>query len=135
MKAKYIIATIVIVAFVIFGAISFMQNNIEYVSASQAEKTHRTVQVKGKWLKDKESFYDPRTNTFHFYMADDNNTILQVVLTGAKPNNFEIANDIVAKGKYKDGVFYASEVLTKCPSKYQSRTGPQASNQGASTLN
>ena len=136
MKAKYIVAGLVILAFVIFGAISFMQNNIEYVSAKAAEKTHRTVQVKGKWIKEMQSYYDPKTNTFHFYMSDDQNTVLPVVLAGAKPNNFEIANDIVAKGRYENGVFQASEVLTKCPSKYQSKTGPQASSQAAtSTLN
>jgi cytochrome c-type biogenesis protein CcmE len=26
---------------------------------------------------------------------------------------------VVAKGRYQDGVFHASEVLTKCPSKYE----------------
>ena len=45
MKPKYIVGGLVIVAFIVFGAISFMQNNIEYVSAKTAEQTHRTVQV------------------------------------------------------------------------------------------
>ena len=133
MKTKYIVGGLVIVAFVIFGAISFMQNNIEYVSAKGAEKTNRTVQVKGTWMKDMQSYYDPKTNTFHFYMVDDQKTVLPVVLAGAKPNNFEIANDIVAKGRYENGVFQASEVLTKCPSKYQSKTGPRASSQAATS--
>ncbi|MCL5266933.1 MAG: cytochrome c maturation protein CcmE [Bacteroidetes bacterium] len=132
MKTKYIVAGVVIVAFVVFGAISFMQNNIAYVSAKTAEKTNRTVQVKGSWVRNMQSYYDPNTNTFHFYMMDDDKTILPVVLAGAKPNNFEIANDIVAKGRFEDGAFQASEVLTKCPSKYQSKTGPQASTQSAS---
>lgn len=133
MKAKYIIAGIIIVAFVVFGAVSFMQNNIAYVSAKAAEKTHKIVQVKGSWVKSMKTFYDPQTNTFHFYMMDDQKTIMPVVLAGAKPNNFEIANDIVAKGRYEDGVFQASDVLTKCPSKYQSKTGPEASTQTATT--
>ncbi len=127
MKGKYIVAGLVILAFVIFGAISFMQNNIAYVSATTAEQTHRVVQVKGSWVKSMNSFYDPKTNTFHFYMMDDKKAIMPVVLQGAKPNNFEEAPDIVAKGRYEDGVFQASDVLTKCPSKYQSKTGPQAS--------
>ena len=129
MKAKYIIGGVVIAAFVVFGAISFMQNNIAYVSAKVAEQTHRTVQVKGSWVKTMKTFYDPTTNTFHFYMVDDHHTILPVVLAGAKPNNFEIAPNIVAKGRYEDGVFQATNVLTKCPSKYQSKTGPEASTQ------
>jgi cytochrome c-type biogenesis protein CcmE len=52
-------------------------------------------------------------------MKDDNNDQMKVVLDGAKPNNFEIANAIVVKGRYEDGVFHASECLTKCPSKYE----------------
>lgn len=133
MKPKYVVGGLVIIAFIIFGAISFMQNNIEYVSAKKAETMHRTVQVKGTWVRSMNSFYDPQTNTFHFYLTDDEKTILPVVLSGAKPNNFEIANDIVAKGRAENGVFYASDVLTKCPSKYQSKSGPQTSTQTANS--
>jgi cytochrome c-type biogenesis protein CcmE len=129
MKPRYIVGGLVIVAFLIFGAVSFMQNNIEYVTAKKAETSHRTVQVKGSWVKSMQSYYDPHSNTFHFYMVDDEKTVLPVVLAGAKPNNFEIANDIVAKGRCQNGVLYASDVLTKCPSKYQSKTGPQTSAQ------
>lgn len=132
MKSKYIIGGLIIAAFVVFGAVSFMQNNIAYVSARVAEQTHRTVQVKGSWVKDMKTFYDPKTNTFHFYMVDDQKTIMPVVLNGAKPNNFEVAPSIVAKGRFEDGVFEATDILTKCPSKYQSKTGPEASAQQAS---
>jgi len=44
---------------------------------------------------------------------------MKVVLDGAEPNNFKMAESVVAKGKMKDGTFHASEVLTKCPSKYE----------------
>jgi cytochrome c-type biogenesis protein CcmE len=46
---------------------------------------------------------------------------MKVVLDGSKPNNFEMAENVVAKGKVKDGYFYAKEVLTKCPSKYEGK--------------
>ncbi len=52
-------------------------------------------------------------------MIDDNNREVKVVLDGAKPNNFELATSVVAKGRYKDGCFHANELLTKCPSKYE----------------
>ena len=52
-------------------------------------------------------------------MKDENNTEMKVVLDGAEPNNFKMAESIVCKGKIKDGYFHASEVLTKCPSKYE----------------
>jgi cytochrome c-type biogenesis protein CcmE len=56
-------------------------------------------------------------------MKDDNGDVERVVLDGAKPNNFDIAPSIVAKGKYMEDHFHATEVLTKCPSKYQNASG------------
>ena len=46
---------------------------------------------------------------------------MKVVLDGAKPNNFEMAENVVAKGKVMDNYFHAKEVLTKCPSKYEGK--------------
>ena len=52
-------------------------------------------------------------------MVDENNNEMKVVLDGARPNNFDVADAIVAKGKIENGYFHAKEVLTKCPSKYE----------------
>jgi cytochrome c-type biogenesis protein CcmE len=52
-------------------------------------------------------------------MKDDGNRVAKVVLDGGKPNNFELATSVVAKGKLVNGEFHATEVLTKCPSKYE----------------
>lgn len=116
---KMIIAGIVVVVFVVVGFISFMDNKIEYTDFKEAQKRMKTVEVKGTWIKEKESKFDSNNNTFSFYMKDDSNTEMKVILDGAKPNNFDIAEAIVAKGKVKDDVFYAKEILTKCPSKYE----------------
>jgi len=123
---KLIIGSVIIVAFIVVGFISFMGSKIEYVDFKEAQKRMKTVEVKGLWLKDKETKYDASTNMFTFYMKDDNNTEMKVMLNDAKPNNFETAGElmIVAKGKVKDNIFYADKVLTKCPSKYEG-TGDQ----------
>jgi cytochrome c-type biogenesis protein CcmE len=52
-------------------------------------------------------------------MKDDYGKVEKIVFDGGKPNNFEIANAIVVKGRYQDGCFHASDILTKCPSKYE----------------
>jgi cytochrome c-type biogenesis protein CcmE len=119
MKVKIIVAAVVIVAFVVFGAVSFMDSNVEYTDFAKAEKTSKKVQVKGAWVKEKETQFDSKAGQFIFYMIDDNSREVKVVLDGAKPNNFELATSIVAKGRYKDGYFHANELLTKCPSKYE----------------
>jgi cytochrome c-type biogenesis protein CcmE len=118
MNPKIIIGSVVIVVFLVFGAVSFMGSNVEYADFAKAEQSGKKVQVKGSWLKDKESQFDPRKSEFVFFMKDDNAREARVVFAGAKPNNFEMATSVVAKGRFKDGSFYASEILTKCPSKY-----------------
>ena len=119
MKMKIIIASIVIVAALVFGAISFVETNVEYTDLQHAISSGKKVQVKGEWVKTKESSFDQKTNQFNFYMTDDNGMETKVLLDGAKPNNFEIAKAIVIKGRYENGCFHASDVLTKCPSKYE----------------
>ena len=119
MNKRIIIGVIIIVVFLVVGFFSFMDSKIEYADFQKANETHATCQVKGTWVKDKESKFDSQTNQFVFYMVDEKGEEMKVVLDGAKPNNFEMAENVVAKGKVKDGYFHAKEVLTKCPSKYE----------------
>jgi len=119
MKPKVIVAVVIIVGALFFGASTFLESNIEYMDFSKAQTVSKIVQVKGKWVKEKDSQYDATKSQFSFYMVDDNQQEVKVVLDGAKPNNFEIATELVAKGRFKDGYFHANELLTKCPSKYE----------------
>lgn len=119
MNLKVIVASIIIVGALVFGASTFMESNIEYMDFESAQNVNKKVQVKGKWVKEKESSFDAAKSQFTFYMVDDNAMEVKVVLDGAKPNNFEIATEVVAKGRFKEGYFHANELLTKCPSKYE----------------
>lgn len=119
MKIRYIAGTIIILVFLIVGFFSFIDSKVEYANFTYASETNKKCQVKGKWLKDKETKYDPVKNQFIFYMSDENNKEMKVILDGAEPNNFKMAESIVAKGRIKGDHFHASEVLTKCPSKYE----------------
>lgn len=119
MKVKLIIAGVVIAAAIVFGAMSFMESNVEYTDFQSAVQSHKKVQVKGEWDRAKNSSFDPATTQFTFYMTDDNGREERVIFDGAKPNNFELANAVVVKGRYQDSYFHATEILTKCPSKYE----------------
>ena len=119
MKAKIIIGGIVVVIGIILGAMNFLESNVEYADFTSAERTQKKVQVKGEWVKEQPSSFDADRVKFSFYMKDDANRVAKVVLDGAKPNNFELATRVVAKGKFVNGEFQATEVLTKCPSKYE----------------
>ena len=119
MNTKVIIGIALIAVFLVVGFYSFVDSKVEYSNFQNAVQSKKTCQVKGSWVKDKETRFDPASNQFIFYMKDENNTEMKVVLDGAEPNNFKMAESIVAKGKVKEGYFHASEVLTKCPSKYE----------------
>lgn len=119
MKPKVIVAVVIIVGALFFGASTFLESNIEYMDFAKAQTASKKVQVKGKWVKEKDSQFDATKLQFTFYMVDDNQQEMKVVLDGAKPNNFEMATEVVAKGRFKDGYFHANELLTKCPSKYE----------------
>jgi cytochrome c-type biogenesis protein CcmE len=123
MKLKVILASIIVIAFVIFGSYSFMESNVEYTDVAGAIAKSKKVQLKGTWDKEKPSAFDPKTSQFTFYLIDEKGKECRVVLDGAAPNNFEMATSVVAKGRYmRDGeYFHASELLTKCPSKYEAQ--------------
>ena len=46
---------------------------------------------------------------------------MPVVYAGAQPAGFKVGSTILVEGKYEsDGVFRASQLILKCPSKYES---------------
>lgn len=120
MKKRYLVGGAIVVVFLIVGGLSFLNSSVEYATLSKAEESGKKVQVTGKWVQEMSTHFDTDKNTFTFYMRDEENRVAKVEFAGAKPNNFDIATSVVAKGRYENGVFRASEVLTKCPSKYES---------------
>ncbi len=119
MNGKVIAAVVVIIIGVILGAVNFLESNVEYADFAAAERSSKKVQVKGEWVKEMESGFNADKAQFSFYMKDDNQRVVKVILEGAKPNNFELAISVVAKGQFQGDHFHATEVLTKCPSKYE----------------
>lgn len=118
MKLKYIVGTLIIVVFLIFAGISFQSSLTPYVSLAEARAKGTVVQVKGSRVAGSED-YNMEQKTFHFRMTDNKGEEFQVVYEGVKPSNFERAKEIVAIGRFQDGVFHAQDLLVKCPSKYE----------------
>jgi cytochrome c-type biogenesis protein CcmE len=119
MKTRYWIGSVLAVLFIAIGIMALNNSKIEYGTLSAARESGRKMQVKGVWVKDKGAEYDSHANTFAFTMKDEKGDIVPVMYNGARPNNFDIAESIVVKGKYQGNTFMASEILTKCPSKYE----------------
>ncbi|MFW5707283.1 MAG: cytochrome c maturation protein CcmE [Bacteroidota bacterium] len=59
------------------------------------------------------------TLIFSFYMFDRKGDESKVIYFGPRPQDFEKLDQIVLVGRHKDDMIVASELLLKCPSKYQ----------------
>lgn len=119
MKMKYIIGLAVGLVFVVVAVMSFDSSKIEYADFKDAKGSGKTVQVIGSWDKSVPVEVNTETNTFKFQMIDEKGNKTRVIATGSKPNNFDVAPMVVIKGKYQGPDFLATEILTKCPSKYE----------------
>ncbi len=76
-----------------------------------------TVRVGGN-LAPNSTHINTKDTTAQFTLTDGTN-VLPVVYKGILPDTFEKSTQVIAEGKIgPDGVFHASLVLAKCPSKY-----------------
>ncbi len=63
----------------------------------------------------------------HDAVVDPNRNHLKVVYTGVRPDLLKNEAQAIMTGKLgKDGVFYASELLLKCPTRYQDAVPDQS---------
>ncbi len=121
MNKKYIIIGAIAVVFLVLAIFSFDSGKIEYSDFVNAKETGKIVQIIGRPAADNPAEYNSKENLLKFNLIDEQEHSEMVYYTGAKPNNFDIAPMLVVKGRYEDGKFVASEILTKCPSKYESK--------------
>ncbi len=120
MNKKYIIGGGIIVVFLVILVVLFTQTNIAYEADFQKiMASSKTMRATGSWVKEKNYQVDKPKNQVVFYMKDYQGTEMKVIYTGILPNNFENSISLVVTGKFKEGAFHASDILTKCPSKYQ----------------
>ncbi len=120
MNKKYLLGGIVVVLFLGMTMFLFMQSGMQYESDfSKVMTKSKAIKATGHWVKEKSYDQNLQDKTFTFVMADEKGTEMKVNFKGVMPNNFEMASSIVVTGKYENGVFHASDILTKCPSKYQ----------------
>jgi cytochrome c-type biogenesis protein CcmE len=120
MKKSHIIL-IVIIAIAIGAILTTLNNTSTYASFAEAKESPDTeYHVVGKLDKTKETIYNPKENAnlFTFYMIDNKGLESKVILHKNKPQDFERSEQIVLIGKMQDDEFHASEILMKCPSKY-----------------
>ena len=120
MKRSFIIG-LILIGVAIAVLVSASKDITSYASFKDARTTGRLVKIVGQLAKEKDMIYYPvkDPNHFSFYVTDKSGETLKVILNAAKPQDFELSEQIVVTGKMEDGVFMAKDVLLKCPSKYK----------------
>lgn len=121
MKKIHIIL-LVLVAASIAVLVSFLQTTTTYDTVATAkEKPGKFVHLMAKWDKSEPLLYDAikNPNYLEFTAIDSLGQKIPVVYHNPKPENFELSERLVMKGKYEDGKFMCQNIQTKCPSKYK----------------
>jgi cytochrome c-type biogenesis protein CcmE len=92
-----------------------------YSTFSQVKRSGDSAKVVGVLAKDKPMYYnaEENPNLFRFYMKDQEGEVREVTLMAAKPQDFELSEQVVATGTFEGDAFVASSILMKCPSKYK----------------
>jgi cytochrome c-type biogenesis protein CcmE len=117
MKPKLILGIVAIVAFTSLLMVN-LGNSISTYTDFETASNMNSAHVPGTWDSSQEYGFSRETMQFTFYMKDESGVSKKVIYPRPKPNNFEEADRLVVIGEMRDDVFYANDMLMKCPSKY-----------------
>lgn len=128
MKKSHILG-IVAIAIAVFVIISTAGDASTYVSFDEAKAlfesgSSKKVHVVGQ-LKENENgeIVGVETSedklTVTFLMVDNNQVTNKVFYNKPMPPDLKQSEQVVVIGQYKNDIFYANQILLKCPSKYE----------------
>ena len=128
MKKSHIIG-IVVIAIAVFVIISTAGDASTYVTFDEARSlfesgSAKKVHVVGQ-LKKTDSGeiigVEPSDDklTVTFLMVDNNQKTNKVYYNKPMPPDLKQSEQVVVIGSYKEDIFYANQILLKCPSKYE----------------
>ena len=119
---KIHIVLLVLVAAAIAVLISFLQTATTYDTVDTAiSKPGKFVHLMARLDKSQPVEYDALKNPNYlaFTAVDTLGKSVRVIYRNPKPENFEISERLVLKGKYTGEHFDCKSIQTKCPSKYK----------------
>ena len=123
---KFVIGGVLILAAIAFAALaSFQSNTVYYLtlqefSAQKTKFTGQVVRVNGPL--DQSSIAIDQKNLVLTFNMKDGSVVQPVVYRGVIPDTQTTGESVVAEGKLDaQGVFQASSLLVKCPSKYEEK--------------
>ena len=155
-RTKFILGGLLILAAVVYLIVSSTQASAEYfmtideIKAEGATAVGKSLRLSGAVVGDTVQ-YDPQTLTLTFdvaHVSGDNDEIeaqgglaevlfqavndpsrqrISVVYNGPKPNLLRGEAQAIMTGRLgEDGIFYADELLLKCPTRYEEAVPEQS---------
>ena len=125
MKKRYLIGGgIILIAIASLLYLSFGSSVSYYLTISEfydrsTELIDTNVRLAGK-VADTSIDWDPDNVELTFTLTESGKD-MPVIYHGTRPSGFKEGSNILAEGKYySDGIFRASLLILKCPSKYES---------------
>ena len=101
-----------------FGSSVSYYLTVSEFTARGTEFCDTNVRIAGK-IADSPSDWNAEDIELRFTIIEGGET-LKVIYHGAKPSGFKAGSNILVEGRYHDdGVFRASQLIMKCPSKYE----------------
>jgi cytochrome c-type biogenesis protein CcmE len=120
MKKTHIIGILVIVI-AMAAIVSSISDSSTYANFDEAfAHPSQEYHVVGTLDRSEAITYNPseNPNLTVFTMVDKKGVKSTVYLNKSKPQDFERSESVVLIGKANENVFYANDILMKCPSKY-----------------
>jgi cytochrome c-type biogenesis protein CcmE len=124
---KIHIVLLVLIAASIAVLLTFLKGTSTYDTVDTAmAKPGKFVHLMARLDKSSPIEYDAikDPNYLSFTAIDTTGRSVKVVYHNAKPDNLEISERLVLKGKYMNGYFDCKDIQTKCPSKYKEEMKP-----------
>lgn len=114
-----IVTVVLTVAAVIAVVLAFMQNAGQFVTIRQAKTASGDQLHLAGDIVPESINRNTIAHALVFKLKDENGDVVTVRHTGEMPNNFGDVKRVVAIGCMKHGEFDSSQLLVKCPSKYE----------------
>jgi len=125
MNKKLIIGGLIILIVVVYLFWSGMKDSSVYFM-TVAEFFEQIDQMEGKGTRVNGDIvpgsikWDAQHILLTFQLTDGKN-VLKVRHKGVAPDTFQEGLSVVVEGKYENGIFNATQIMTKCPSKYEAK--------------
>ena len=124
-----LLGALIVVGGAMFFATTSQASHVITVNQLVANPTQSKTRIRvgGRVTTDPISYEVEPSFKLSFSVSDpaSANGSIPVVYEGIRPDMFAAGRDVLLDGDFRGGTFYAAQLLTQCPSKYEPPKSPQ----------